>query len=96
MRGRTDSPAMAQRRRVAAAFAGERDAAYAIRLTATAIGEPVDYALRRVVSERGEVDMVVLEATCSCAAVGERVLTVMQGAHGVPIPIDTLDGARAG
>jgi hypothetical protein len=47
---------------VAAAFAQERDASYAVRLMTTTSTE-IRYTLRRVVGEDGDIQMVVLEAT---------------------------------
>lgn len=75
---------------VAAAFAQRRDADYAIGLIASAVDDPVSFTIRQIVGERGEVQMVVLEASCSQPSIAERLLTLMRGAHGVQIPVETL------
>lgn len=75
---------------VAAAFAQERDAGYAMRLIASAVDDPVSFTIRQIVGEGGEVQMVVLEASCAQPSIAERLLTVMRGAHGIQIPVATL------
>jgi hypothetical protein len=82
---------------VAAAFATERDAGYAVRLLATAASDAeIRYTLRRVVGEDGDVQMFVLEATFKSPALVERVQTAMEGAHGIVVPTEVLALARAG
>lgn len=75
---------------VAAAFARERDAGYAMRLIASTVTDPVSFTIRQVVGEAGEVQMVVLEASCALPSIAERLLTVMRGAHGIQVPVATL------
>ncbi len=79
--------------RVAAAFSGERDAALALRLASSAIEDSVEFVLRRVFNDRGEVELVIIEAGCERQDVCDRVMTVMTGAHGVPIPVEFAAGA---
>jgi hypothetical protein len=81
---------------VAAAFATERDASYAVRLMTTASDADIRYTLRRVIGEDGEVQMFVLEATFRSPALVERVETAMEGAHGIVVPSEVLALARAG
>jgi hypothetical protein len=83
---------------VAAAFAQERDASYAMRLIASIASLEIRLTLRRVLGERGDVQMVVLEASVPDGAIGERVETAMLGAHGVLISpaVETATGAAAG
>ncbi len=79
-------PSPAGSRTVAAAFAQERDASYAMRLISSIADHDIRYTLRRVIGERGDLQMVVLEATVLDAAIAERVETAMLGAHGVLVP----------
>jgi hypothetical protein len=79
---------------VAAAFAQERDASYAVRLMATT-SDQIRFILRRVVGEDGDVQMYVLEASFSDPALASRVETAMEGAHGMLIPPEALAAARA-
>ena len=81
---------------IAAAFATERDASYAVRLMSTASDAEIRYTLRRVVGEDGEIQMFVLEATFRSPALAERVETAMEGAHGIVIPSEVLALARTG
>jgi hypothetical protein len=81
---------------IAAAFATERDASYAVRLMSTASDAEIRYTLRRVVGEDGEIQMFVLEGTFRSPALAERVETAMEGAHGIVIPSEVLALARAG
>src|SRR5690349_11195978 len=67
---------------VAAAFAQERDASYAVRLMATTSTD-IRFMLRRVIAENGDVQMYVLEASFSDPALVSRVETAMEGAHGM-------------
>jgi hypothetical protein len=80
-------------RTIAAAFANERDASYAMRLIASIADHDIRYTLRRVLGERGDVQMVVLEATVPEADLAERLETAMLGAHGILIPPDALANA---
>lgn len=79
---------------VAAAFAQERDASYAVRLMTTTSTE-IRYTLRRVVGEDGDIQMVVLEATYDDPGLGSRIETAMEGAHGMVIPAEALAAAKA-
>ena len=54
---------------VAAAFAQERDASYAVRLMTTTSTE-IRYTLRRVVGEDGDIQMVVLEGRSTIQILG--------------------------
>lgn len=85
-------PSQADNHVVAAAFAHERDAAYAVRLISSFAGD-VRFTLRRVLGERGDVEMVVLEATLACQDMVARVGTVMQGTHGVLVPPEVIKPA---
>ena len=79
---------------VAAAFAQERDASYAVRLMAT-VSSDIRFTLRRVVGEDGDTQMVVLEASFPDPALASPVETAMEGAHGMPIPVEALAVAKA-
>jgi hypothetical protein len=81
---------------VAGAFYQERDASYAIRLMTTATDADIRYSLRHVLSESGEVQMVVLEATFADPSLASRIETAMEGAHGMVVPTEVLAVARAG
>ena len=83
-------------RTVAGAFAKERDASYAMRLITSIADHDIRYTLRRVMGERGDVQMVVLEATVPDAVVGDRVETAMLGAHGILIPPEALAATATG
>lgn len=87
-------PRRRPRHAVAAAFAQERDASYAVRLMATTSAE-ISFTLRRVIGEDGSVQMYVLEAAFSDPALVGRVETAMEGAHGLLIPVEALAAARA-
>ena len=80
---------------VAAAFAQERDASYAVRLMSTASTD-IRFTLRRVLAEDGDIQMVVLEASFADTALASRVETAMEGAHGMLIPVEALAAAKAG
>jgi hypothetical protein len=80
---------------VAAAFAQERDASYAVRLMSTTSTD-IRFTLRRVIGENGDVQMYVLEASFPDAALTSRVETAMEGAHGMLIPVEALAVAKAG
>jgi hypothetical protein len=79
---------------VAAAFAQERDASYAVRLMTTTSTE-IRYTLRRVVGEDGDIQMVVLEASFDDPDLRSRIETAMEGAHGMVIPAAALAAAKA-
>lgn len=79
---------------VAAAFAQERDASYAVRLMATTSTD-IRFTLRRVIGENGDVQMYVLEASFADPALVSRVETAMEGAHGMLIPVEALAAAKA-
>ena len=79
---------------VAAAFAQERDASYAVRLMSTTSTE-LRFTLRRVIGENGDVQMYVLEASFPDPALTIRVETAMEGAHGMLIPVEALAAAKA-
>jgi hypothetical protein len=80
---------------VSGAFAVERDASYAMRLISSIADHDIRYTLRRVIGERGDVQMVVLEATVPNEALKERVETAMQGAHGVIVPPEVIAASAA-
>jgi hypothetical protein len=80
---------------VAAAFASERDASYAIRLFTSASDAEVRYTLRQVIGEDGALQMVILEATCADPALVSRLETAMEGAHGMIVPVEQLVAAKA-
>jgi hypothetical protein len=80
---------------VAAAFAQERDASYAVRLMST-VSSDIRFTLRRVIGEDGDIQMVVLEASFADAALTSRAETAMEGAHGMLIPSEALAAAKAG
>jgi hypothetical protein len=77
--------------KIAAAFAQERDASYAVRLITSVSAVDVRYTLRRVLSETGDMQMVVLEAAFPDPAMASHVESAMTGAHGVLIPVDVLE-----
>lgn len=72
-------------RTVVAAFAQERDAGYAVSLIASAPDIQARFSRRSIIGERGEVQMVVLEATLADPSQSDRVASCMAGAHGVRI-----------
>jgi len=81
---------------VAAAFADERAASYAVKLITSSPEIDARFTLRRVRSERDEVQMVVLEASLTDPAQVDRVETCMAGAHGSIIPAEVVaQAARA-
>ena len=84
-------PAHAPSLKVAAAFAQERDASYAVRLIASVSAVDIRYTLRRVLGETGDMQMVVLEAAFPDQAMASHVESAMTGAHGVLIPVDVLE-----
>jgi hypothetical protein len=79
---------------IAAAFAQERDASYAVRLMSTASAD-IRFTLRPVIGEDGDVQMVVLEASFRDPALVSRIETVMEGAHGMLIPAEVVAAAKA-
>ena len=78
---------------VSAAFADEREASYAVRLIGASPEIKARFTLRQVLSERGDVSMVVLEAHLADPGQVERVETCMMGAHGAVIPSEVVDQA---
>lgn len=58
---------------------------YAVSLIGSAPDIHVRFTRREVVSERGEVQLVVLEATLTDPTQADRVASCMVGAHGVRI-----------
>jgi hypothetical protein len=81
---------------VAAAFADEREASYAVRLISASPEIDARFTLRRVIGERGEVQMVVLEAALRNPSDAGRVETCLEGAHGAIIPAEVVaQAARA-
>ena len=71
--------------KVAAAFARERDAGYAIGLISSSPEIKVRFTQREVIGERGDVQMVILEVTLADPTQASRVETCLVGAHGVRI-----------
>ncbi len=81
---------------VAAAFPDERAASYAVKLITSSPEIDVRFTLRRVLGERDEVQMVVLEASLTDPGQADRVETCMAGAHGSIIPAEIVaQAARA-
>jgi hypothetical protein len=80
-----------RRPRIAAAFARVRDAGTALRLAA-GLSERVDYTVREIRTERGEVDLVIVEAECDEGPTCDKVETIFAGSHGVPISTEALAG----
>lgn len=76
-------------RTVIAAFAQERDAGYAVALIASAPDIQARFTRRAILNERGEVQMVILEATLADPSQSGRVASCMVGAHGVRIRPDS-------
>jgi hypothetical protein len=81
---------------IAAAFPDERAAGYAVKLITSSPEIDVRFTLRRVLGERDEVQMVVLEASLTDPGQADRVETCMDGAHGSIIPAEIVaQAARA-
>lgn len=81
---------------VAAAFADEREASYAVKLITSSPEIDVRFTLRRVLGEWDEIQMVILEASLTDPVQAERVETCMLGAHGSIIPAEIVaQAARA-
>jgi hypothetical protein len=80
-------------RTVAAAFAQERDAGYAIGLISSSPDLAVRLTRRSVIGEHGEVQLVILEATLQDPMQADRVVSCMVGAHGVRITPEGSDAA---
>lgn len=74
------------RRTITAAFAGERDADYALSLIATSGDITVAYTREVSYDDRGDVAIVVVAATVACEVQASRAETLIAGAHGVRIP----------
>ncbi len=81
---------------VTAAFAQERDAGFAVALIASASDIEARFVRRSVLSERGEIQMVILEASFADPEQSDRVASCMTGAHGVRMrpQADQVDLAR--
>jgi hypothetical protein len=84
--------------KVSAAFAQPRDASSAIGLLGSSPEIKVRLTRRDVIGERGDVQMVILEATLADPSQASRVETCMVGAHGVRIQPEeaTVDLAISG
>jgi hypothetical protein len=78
---------------VAAAFADEREASYAARLIGASPEIKARFTLRRVLNDRGDSSMVILEAHLADPGQVERVETCMMGAHGAVIPVEVVTQA---
>jgi len=78
---------------VAAAFADEREASYAVRLISASPEIDARFTLRQVRSERDELQLVVLEVTVTDPRLRDRLETCMEGAHGAVIPTDVVEQA---
>jgi len=70
-------------RAVVAAFAGQRDAGYAMQLIASMGEAGLRPRSHEVIGERGDVQMIVIEVEPASDSLAERVETLMTGAHGV-------------
>jgi hypothetical protein len=81
--------------RIKAAFATERDAQYALRLLSTLAGSPVVGELRTVHDRHGAVQMVVLEIPVEAGA-EDRTITIIRGAHGIPVDVLRAETVVAG
>ena len=79
---------------VAAAFAQERDVHYAVRLLSVAVDTKIDFTMRCVRGEDARMQLCILVASFADPAVASRIETAMEGAHGMVVPIDSLDAAK--
>ena len=79
--------------RLAAAFAREADAQYAIGILESCGLAPIDVDIETVADEQGGVQLVILRIVIAGEA-RDRVLAAISGGHGVPLP-DATDGERA-
>ena len=79
---------------VAAAFAQERDVPYAVRLLSVAVDTKIDFTMRCVRGEDASMQLCILVASFADPAVASRIETAMEGAHGMVVPIDSLDAAK--
>jgi hypothetical protein len=57
-----------------------------MRIISSTVDARVDYTRRDVIGEDGTVQIVVLEATYDDPALEGRIVTGMEGAHGVIVP----------
>lgn len=80
---------------VGAAFAQERDAQRAIAMMRSVTEAPIDYAMQEVRDEGGRLQMIILEATFDDPEVTDHLLTVLRGAHGIPMRIQPVAVAEA-
>jgi hypothetical protein len=91
--GHRDTPGMRRRATVctvAAAFADEREASYAVRLIGASPEIKARFTLRRVLNDRGDSSMVILEAHLADGGQVDRVETCMLDAHGAIIPSEVV------
>lgn len=79
---------------VEAGFAQERDAHTAMRMIASMTDARIAYSIRQVLDQQGGVALVVLEAVFDDLDLAERLLTVLRGAHGVPMRVETTPVSR--
>ena len=70
-------------RAVIAAFAGQRDAGYAMQLIESMGEAGLRPRSREVIGERGDVQMIVIEIEPTSDYLAQRVETLRTGAHGV-------------
>lgn len=82
------------RHTVAAAFAQERDVHSAVRLLSGAVDSKIDFTMRCVRGEDSSMQMCILVAAFSDPAVTARIETAMEGAHGVVMPIESVEAAK--
>ena len=80
--------------RLAAAFAREADAQYAIGILESCGLAPIDVDIETVADEHGAVQLVILRIVIAGEA-RDRVLAAISGGHGVPLP-EASDVDRAG
>lgn len=78
---------------ISAAFADEREASYAVRLIGASPEIRARFTLHRVISERGDIAMVVLDVGLADRSQADRVETCLEGAHGVVIPVEVVEQA---
>jgi hypothetical protein len=80
---------------VSAAFAQERDAGYAVSLLTSAADIAARFERRSILSERGEVQMVILDVLFADPAQTSRVVSCLTGAHGVQLRPQVDEAAEA-
>jgi hypothetical protein len=79
------APTPASTGRVTAAFAGQRDAYYAVGILDSGADVPILATVEELYDERGNVQLVLLRVELE-GLDRERILTAVAGAHGVVIP----------